>query len=376
MCYLTNIKSSINISIIQLRLNAFISHDLALSKIQGKIIMDSYLDIESSSMHAMDSDTKLIITDDLDIVQIQRLLLSALNKTLCSESDILKITEGEKYSRMGDLVKEAIRGITLLERNISDFQQLHPTIRLFSSSLKSYSMTEFSVMDATVINRVLRQFREEAQSTAHKRQLRNFQRAASKNLKGSLAYVDHLFEHYSRLLVVRIDLSYQKDIIRNKTISTAMTRVHRKRLFKRIHVHPLFENCLGYLWKLEYGQRKGFHYHTCFFFDGSKVRGDIMLARRIGEFWKNEITEGKGLYFNCNAIANNYAHSGIGDIHYTNQEKRCALQKAITYITKVDTAVRLVLPQGARTFGRGECITQKEKKRGRPRNSKYASSGI
>lgn len=338
--------------------------------------MDSYLDIESSSMHSMDSDTTLIITDDLDILQIQRHLLSVLNKILYSETNALKMTQTEKYNRMDYLVKEAMSGLILLERNISELQQLHPTIQLFSSVLKSHSMTELSARDATIINRVLRQFREEAQSTAHKRQLRNFQRAASKNLKGSLAYVDHLFEHYSRLLVVRVDLSYQKDIIRNKTISTAMIRVHRKRLFKQTHVHPLFENCLGYLWKLEYGQRKGLHYHTCFFFDGSKVRGDIMLARRIGGFWKNEITSGQGLYFNCNAIANNYAQSGIGDIHYTNQEKRCVLQKAITYISKVDTAVRLVLPQGARTFGRGEYITQKEKKRGRPRNSKYASSGI
>ncbi|MBS0895613.1 inovirus-type Gp2 protein [Tatumella sp. JGM130] len=337
-------------------------------KTQAWIIMDSYLDIESSSMHAMDSDATLIITDDLDVVQIQRRLLSVLNKMLFSETGVLKLTHTGRYNRTGYFFKEAISGLTLLGRSISEFQQLHPTIRLFSSVLKFHSITEFAATDATVINRILRQFREEAQSTSHKRQIRNFQRAASKNLKGSLAYVDHLFEHYSRLLVVRVDLSYQKDIIRNKTISTAMIRAHRKCLFKRIHVHPLFENCLGYLWKLEYGQRKGFHYHTCFFFDGSKVRGDIMLARRIGEFWKNEITSGQGLYFNCNAIASNYAQSGIGDIHYANHEKRYALQKAITYITKVDTAVRLVLPQGARTFGRGECITHLEKKRGRPRN--------
>ena len=329
--------------------------------------MDSYLDIESSSMHAMDSDTTLIITDDLDIVQIQRRLLSLLNKMLCFETGVLKVTQTGKYNRIGHFVKEAISGLTLLERSISEFQQLHPTLRLFSSVLKPHGMTELSATDATVINRVLRQFREEAQSTSHKRQLRNFQRAASKNLKGSLAYVDHLFEHYSRLLVVRVDLSYQKDIIRNKTISTAMTRAHRKCLFKRIHVHPLFENCLGYLWKLEYGQRKGFHYHTCFFFDGSKVRGDVMLARRIGEFWKNEITEGKGLYFNCNAIANNYAHSGIGDIHYTDGTKRSALQKAITYLTKADTAIRLTLPKGGRTFGRSEYLVRQGKKLGRPR---------
>lgn len=107
----------------------------------------------------------------------------------------------------------------------------------------------------------------------------------------------------------------------------------------------------------------------CFFFNGSKVRGDITLARRIGELWEKEITNGQGLYFNCNAITGTYTQSGIGDIHYTDQTKRAALQKAIAYITKVDAAVRLILPQGARTFGRGECVKKMEK-RGRPRFDK------
>ncbi|MBC4252788.1 inovirus-type Gp2 protein [Klebsiella pneumoniae] len=332
--------------------------------------MVSYLEVESSSVHATDSDTTLIITEDLDIVQTQRWLLTVLKKILRSETEAFKVTKSGSYNRMGYLLKEAIGALTILESNLSEYQQLHPTIRLFSSILQTYNLTEFSVTEATIINDVLRRFREEAQSATHKRQLRNFQRAASKNLKGALDYVDHLFERHARLLVLRVDLSWRKDFVKNQTISTAMARQHRQRLFKRVKSHPLFQHCLGYIWKLEYGQYKGFHYHMCFFFDGSKVRGDITLARHIGELWEKEITNGQGLYFNCNAIASTYAQSGIGDIHYTDQTKRAVLQKVIAYITKVDTAVRLSLPQGARTFGRGECILRKKETRGRPRSRK------
>lgn len=331
--------------------------------------MDSYLDVESSSMHATDSDTTLIITEDLDIVQTQRWLLSVLKKILRSETEAFKVTQSGSYNRMGYLLKEAIGALTLLESNLSEYQQLHPTIRLFSSILQTYNLTELSVTEATTINDVLRRFWEEAQSVTHKRQLRNFQRAASKNLKGALDYVDHLFEQYARLLVVRVDLSWRKDFVKHQTISTGIARLHRQRLFKRVQSHPLFKDFLGYIWKLEYGQYKGFHYHTCFFFDGSKVRGDIMLARRIGELWEKEITNGQGLYFNCNAIAGTYAQSGIGNIHYTDQTKRVVLQKVIGYIAKVDNAVRLSLPQGARTFGRSECHLQTKEKRGRPRKN-------
>lgn len=331
---------------------------------------ERYLEVESSSMHIADSDTAFIVTEDLDVVQIQYRLLCILNKMLSYESERFKVTKLNNYNKTGSLLEEAISGLSVLENNISEYQQLHPTIQLFSSVLKVYDLTELSVTGATTIKRVLKLFHDEAQSATHKRQLRNYQRAASKNLKGTLDYVDHLFEHHSRLLVVRVDLSYQKAVVKNRTIPADMTRSHRKRLFKRVQSHPLFKNCLGYIWKLEYGQYKGFHYHTCFFFDGCKVRGDVSLARRIGEYWRNEITGGQGLYFNCNAVASSYAHSGIGDIHYTNQEKRRALQRAVTYITKVDTAVRLSLPQGARTFGRGEFVLRKEETRGRPRSRK------
>lgn len=97
--------------------------------------MDSYLDVESSSMHAMDSDTTLIITDDLDIVQIQSRLLSVLKKILRSETEAFKMAKSGGYNRMGYLLNEAISGLTVLEKSLSEYQQLHPTIRLFSRTL-------------------------------------------------------------------------------------------------------------------------------------------------------------------------------------------------------------------------------------------------
>lgn len=336
---------------------------------------DSYFDFESTSMHLADSDTTLMVTNDLDTVQQQRRLLSILNKVVNSETETFGITRtgGYKKSKTGYLLEEAVRGLSEIEKGISEYQQLHPTIQLFSTTLKAQNLPKMLALwntsphEADVINNWFRQFRTEVKSVSHKRKLRYFQRAASKNLAGALAYVDHFFEHHSRLLVIRVDLSYQKAIMMNNAVSADMTRLHRKRLFKRVQSHSLFEHCLGYIWKLEYGQYKGFHYHTCFFFDASKVRADVTLARCIGELWKRDITDGKGLYFNCNAIASRYVESGVGDIHYTDHKKRNALKKAITYLAKVDTAVRLTLPKGARTFGRSEYVIRQGKKRGRPR---------
>lgn len=278
-----------------------------------------------------------------------------------------------KLTLVGHYLQELLQIMPDLIASVAEYQQLHPTIEAFRQGMElcglalPLTLVTSTRQEIAVLEQLLAEFRATANSVTHQRQLRNFQRAANKNLRSAQAYVNGLFERRSRLSVVRLDLSYEKAVA--KSITATLTRLHRKRRFKRLQSHPLFKHCDGSLWKLEYGLHKGFHYHTCFLFDGSRNRRDILLARRIGEYWKQDITGGTGLYFNSNAIQHTYTHSGIGDVHSLDQTKRAALQKAITYITKVDTAVRLALLGNARIFGRGERLAQSGAKRGRRRHS-------
>jgi hypothetical protein len=330
---------------------------------------DDFALLESTSLHHPDSDTTLLVTPDLDLLKIQLRVLFLLRKLMTAEQVIFN--RRGKLTLAGRYLQELLQIMPGLIASIGEYQHLHPTIAAFRQGMERcglvlpLTLLACTRQEIALLEQLLNGFRATVNSAKHQRQLRNFQRAANKNLRGALAYINDLFERRSRLSVVRVDLSYEKTVA--KSITATLTRLHRKRLFKRVQSHPLFEHCDGYLWKLERGLHKGFHYHTCFLFDGSRIRRDILLARRIGEYWKQDITGGTGLYFNCNAIQHTYTHSGIGDVHYLDQTKRTALQKAIAYITKVDTAVRLVLPGNARTFGRGERRIQLGAKRGRRR---------
>lgn len=325
--------------------------------------------LESTSMHHPDGDTTLLVTTDYDTVITQLRVLSILRKVVASEQKI--VNRKGKLTLAGHYLQEALETLPRLIASVGEYQQLHPTIETFRQGMERSSLAfpltlvACTHQEIAVLEQLLTWFRAEAGSVKHQRQLRNFQRAASKNLRGALAYIDYLFKRLARLSVIRLDLSYLKTVA--KTVTATETRQHRRRLFKRVQSHPLFQHCVGYLWKLEYGLHKGFHYHTCFIFDGSRIRNDISLARHIGQYWKQDITGGIGLCFNCNANQHNYTHSGIGDVHYLNKAKRAALQKAITYLTKADSVVRLTLPGNARTFGRGECLVQSGAKRGRRR---------
>lgn len=39
-----------------------------------------------------------------------------------------------------------------------------------------------------------------------------------------------------------------------------------------------YRNLLGYVWKLEYGVARGYHYHMAFIFNGNKVRVILVLG--------------------------------------------------------------------------------------------------
>lgn len=159
--------------------------------------------------------------------------------------------------------------------------------------------------------------------------------------------MDALFSRYSRLTVLRVDLSYsERD---GPYIDYETARYHRKKLCETFHRHELFHHLLGYAWKLEWQPKKGFHYHFLFFFDGHQVQEDITQARRIGELWARLITGGQGHYYNCNRNAENVYHcNALGRIDYHDFEKQRGLDHIARYLTKVDEYAAMLVT--GRTF--------------------------
>ena len=123
---------------------------------------------------------------------------------------------------------------------------------------------------------------------------------------------------------------------------------------------------VGYAWKLEYGLKKGFHYHMFFFYDAAKRWKDKYRAKKIGEYWQNNITKGKGLFHSCNANKDGYKYLGIGVINDDDDKLIEGLKKAAAYITKADNCnVRMIVTDNGRAFGKGE--VKAKSKKGRPR---------
>jgi hypothetical protein len=102
-------------------------------------------------------------------------------------------------------------------------------------------------------------------------------------------------------------------------------------------------------------------------FDGSKHQRDIFIAQKIGEHWKNKITNGRGGYHNCNASGpNGYVAYGIGRLDHFDTEKFSILKSVAHYLAKTDYSLQAIT-DNQRTFFRGIMPKQKST-RGRLRN--------
>ena len=177
------------------------------------------------------------------------------------------------------------------------------------------------------------------------------------NIREYTHYLNNLFNQYSRLLIIRLDLGYQQHQI--TTYDTF--RADMDYFIKLIPSNPVFKDLVGYIWKLEYGTDKGYHTHLLLCYDGAKRRSDYHIAKQIGELWQRQITLGRGIYFNCNTKEqkDNYHQCYLGMVHRSEEDKiNWMIDYGISYLLKTDEYLRLMKPDNRRILGRGVIKTK------------------
>ncbi|WOJ30902.1 inovirus-type Gp2 protein [Citrobacter koseri] len=316
----------------------------------------------------------LIISDDNEFrFRLEQLdsCLKTISKGCKLPFTILQNRSGYKESAESAIILDAIRYLNVLPQeamkvrianpHIATFQCLFNNTDLHARIHNGKIVGTDTIATAERVNKLVQDYRSAVSQTEFKQAYRKYHRASVKNLKGVMNYIRHLQECHSRLLVLRVDLSWANEHKADITADDA--RKHRQQLFRNMQKNPLFRHVLGTVWKLEYAPQRKFHYHMLFILNGNKAQQDGVIAHAFGEYWKGTITKGKGIYYNCNANKARYEDCGLGKLERGDSSKDKGLLKALSYITKIDACARLVLPGNARTFGRGEVRSLKKRKR-------------
>ena len=224
------------------------------------------------------------------------------------------------------------------------------------------------VRKGVLINKLICQLEELSNREPYKQIRRNRADKSKHQYKRCKKLVKRLREIYSKLLVLRIDFSLKGQEFDSKSLEKI--KKYLSELLKRFHFDTALQNIVGYIWKLEFGEQKGYHYHCIFFLDGNKYQKDAYYADQIGQVWQ-EITERQGIYFNCHRDKFKYRHLAIGMAKHDDQEFFDNLDQVLIYICKQDQFLieNSLNGEDIRTC-QTSAIPKEAKPLGRPRNSK------
>jgi hypothetical protein len=191
------------------------------------------------------------------------------------------------------------------------------------------------------------------ESNAHDQHRAVQERKMERNAAKVMQFEQAMFDSRSRHLILVLTLNYKPEY--RHMVTFDLIREHRNRFINNRRFNQLLQDISGYVWKIEEGQNSGgLHLHVVLFYDG-KHRADIFIAKCIGEYWANIVTQGMGSYRNSNAEKDKhkrYGHGvGTGQIDRNNDAKREALRQNLLYLTKDDQHVSMRLNLRDRTFG-------------------------
>lgn len=217
------------------------------------------------------------------------------------------------------------------------------------------------------INFGLKEYFDLIVSNAIVRKIEGIKRNMRKNSHSIVEHFSNLMSRHATLLVVRIDLGYSAKSHPQfpSENQQAIAISDRRRFFNEIKKN--YPDWLGFVWKLEFASRKGYHYHAILYFDGERLRADAKISLALAHLWERVTGYNQGVTFLCNLHKQRYRHPAIGSIHYKEKEKIENFKFIADYLSKSDI-VCCLRAKRQRTMGKSK-IPEMKIKKGRPRAS-------
>ena len=202
-----------------------------------------------------------------------------------------------------------------------------------------------------------------------------FRSQERRNTQKLTKYLNQLVNHYSRVLMVRVDVSYHN---RGETeVEVSEFREHMRVLRERLsNKDGYIEGLEGYAWALEQGYKRtesgNLHCHLLLIYSGAKRKDAYYLAKEIGEIWRS-ITDDAGSYFNTHT--SNYVKElkkrgqyPIGMVHQGNSHEFKNALEVLIYLTtksnstdgKFNQRLKMKVPN-MKTFGTGQFDIKKRR---------------
>ena len=310
----------------------------------------------------------------LELLKIEDLVNLIISSELPGFS-INKIRNGNPILTWHPLAKH-FKLITKLFELVSSEYEYSPNVELFFASCfkleigKEYLCNPLQyghrpIRQFEIYNELIELIRTESRTQKFRSRIAALRYKSTYRLESSKDLIDKIFDNCASVEVLRVDFSYKYPQAEHITAGQAREDLKRF-LNNRRHNRTLFKYCLTYIWKLEWGPEKGYHYHMIFFYNGRYVSKDSYWSNQLCNYWE-EITGGIGRSHDCNRDKDRYIRRGIGTITRKNEAKRKILvEDVVNYLTKTDQCLRVKKLGSDRCFGKGK--PPEKSNAGRPRD--------
>lgn len=287
-------------------------------------------------------DGKLQLTDAHTYVKKLCVVEKFVQAVLSTTKPAFEITGSSKPTRL-NLGNHFIKLFDMPDRKTIQSKiltyRLSPNVNLYFDTLPGVGIkfTDPNIPDhsgklqAEYFNEFIVALRENSKCMAYQDEQKGRRKQAADNHKSLAKYVNTLLDkdHYTQLVVIRLDLAYINDYKNLVSIDVAIA--HREKLLGNRYHNKIFENVVGYAWGLQYLVGKGGYYNHIFIFLDTKTLPDNSWYVAISDYWSG-ITDGKGRCQNCDKGIHKYNYPGVGIIKRGNSVD--FVERAASFLSK------------------------------------------
>lgn len=333
-----------------------------------------------SGKNAISSSTQMLLSLQIIILLVYEILLNEINsvylrsnckrKSWLPEHPSIHKKLAQFYSNSLD---KNIYSSPEVDIFISAFKEIAPNgisqdLYIFWRVMLLNELTSIDggktfITKAEFINLFVAKIFEKTQEKSYKQKVQNrLDKSRNQKNKANKLF-SNLFSIFSKLLIIRVDLAIHPE----NEVNLDYIKACMEKFLKSLH-YPKdgIPHIEGFIWKLEFGALKGHHFHCIFIMNGNQYKQDSHYAQQLGELWK-KVTNGKGIYHNCNSSKSKYRKLAIGTISHDDDAARSNIELMIDYIVKTDQFIIEKTLTKYRTFGVSSRKLNKSN-RGRPRN--------
>ena len=223
-----------------------------------------------------------------------------------------------------------------------------------------------------VLYTLARELRDTAIRPETQKKAASQKRAATENMLEAEKFVDKLSQKYQSFKVVRLVLSYsnhssvdvyvkhQKDDVWKEELSKHLRDQYAKVCADRVQLLRYFkqtfkEKQIGFAWRLKYDFTGVYQFDVMLFLNSEVGDNPENIAKSLGEYWVNTITNKKGNFWNMHTQVNQLARpklsKGIGLIDSEDKIQHC--KNVLADLATADLYVRYLLPDPkSKTFSK------------------------